>query len=82
MHQPPDTSTIFLKLFLNAFPAHENTGNLLFGYRQDFGHVRQRRTVHHAGDIIPHIQKNAPETADRFLRTAFVARDGNTINRC
>ena len=71
-----------LKLFLDAFPARKTARDFMLGNWQDLRHVRQRRTIHHAGDIIPNIQKNAPKPADRFLRTAFVARDGNAINRC
>ena len=66
MHRLKNMSMAKLKK-LNPFAADESRGNFPDGQWQPFGHFRQRRAIHQAGDVISGIIKNPAETADRFL---------------
>ena len=72
---------LFLKLFLDPFATDESGGNFMFGQRQAFGHVGQRRFIHESGHIISRVEENAAKPTDRFLRATGVARHGNAVNR-
>jgi site-specific DNA recombinase len=48
--------------------------------RSALGDLREARSVHERGDIVPGIEKYTPESADRFLRARLVAGHGNTID--
>jgi len=67
---------------LYSLASDESRPRFLDRQRLTLGHLRQGCPIHQTSHIIPGIVKNSAESADRFLRTSLIPRDGHTINRC